>query len=156
MNKETSRAERRKKTNSIWINRLNNEYNSNKSIYKNIENPNDLKNTHIGQLLKNTNTIDKKSSWEKCEIKNNIKRERCNCKNLMNETKNDYNLNNNIENSSLKLTFLKDHLNRCINDIFNIERQLEELPRHLERLKAVKREIEEEICWLQLNKDKYD
>ena len=30
MNKETSRAERRKKTNSIWINRLNNEYNSNK------------------------------------------------------------------------------------------------------------------------------
>ena len=33
---------------------------------------------------------------------------------------------------------------------FNIERQLEELPGHLERLKAVKRKIEEEICWLQL------
>ena len=115
-----------------------------------------MKNTHIGQLLKNTNTIDKKSSWEKCEIKNNIKRERCNCKNLMNETKNDYNLNNNIENSSLKLTYLKDHLNRCINDIFDIECQLKELPERLEGLKVMKREIEEEICWLQLNKDKYD
>ena len=38
MNKETSRGERRKKTNSIWMNRLNNEYNSNKSMYKDIEN----------------------------------------------------------------------------------------------------------------------
>ena len=93
MNEETSCGERRKKTNSIWMNRLNNEYNSNKSIYKNIENLNDLKNTYIGQLLKNTNTINKKSSLEKFEIKNNIKSERCNCKNLMNETKNDYNLN---------------------------------------------------------------
>lgn len=156
MDKGTSRGERRKKTNSIWLNRLNNEYNSNKSMYKDIKNANDLKNTHIGQLLKNTNTIDKKSSWEKCEIKNNIKSERCNCKNLMNETKNDYNLNNNIENSSLKLTCLKDNLNRCINDILDIERQLEELPERLECLKAMKREIEEEICWLQLNNDKYD
>ena len=156
MNKETSRGERRKKTNSIWMNRLNNEYNSNKSMYKNIENLNDLKNTHIGQLLKNTNTINKKSSWEKFEIKNNIKSERCNCKNLMNETKNEYNLNNGVENSSLKLTYLKDQLKNYNDDIFNIERQLEELPGHLERLKAVKREIEEEICWLQLNKDKYD
>ena len=102
MNKETSRGERRKKTNSIWMNRLNNEYNSNKSMYKDIENLNDLKNTHIGQLLKNTNTINKKSSCEKFEIKNNIKSERCNCKNLMNETKNEYNLNNGVENSSLK------------------------------------------------------
>ena len=68
----------------------------------------------------------------------------------MNETKNEYNLNNGVENSSLKLTYLKDQLKNYNDDIFDIERQLEELPGHLERLKAVKREIEEEICWLQL------
>ena len=56
MNKETSRGERRKKTNSIWMNRLNNEYNSNKSMYKDIENLKKL----IEETIAETDTFLKK------------------------------------------------------------------------------------------------
>ena len=55
------------------------------------------------------------------------------------------------ENNNVRLFKVLNIEETTNDDIFDIERQLEELPGHLERLKAVKREIEEEICWLQLN-----
>lgn len=149
MSDNTKRAERRKKTNSIWMNRLNNELNSKKYMYKNINNIDELKTTHTGQLLKNTNTIDKKSSWDKEEIKNYHKKNRFLSKIEIDNSIIEYNENNKTNNVE-KIYYLKEQLANCNNDIYEVEELLRDLPERLEGLLQMRKEIEEEICWLQL------
>lgn len=151
MSDNTKRAERRKKTNSIWMNRLNNELNSKKYMYKNINNIDELKNTHMGQLLKNTNTIDKKSSWYKEEIKNSHKKDRFLSKIEIDNSIMEY--NNEKECKSEKtLSYLREQLLMCNDEIFKIEEMLRDLPERLEGLLQMRKEIESEICWLQYKK----
>lgn len=149
MSDNTKRAERRKKTNSIWMNRLNNELNSKKYMYRNVNNIDELKNTHTGQLLKNTNTIVKKSSWDKEEIKNYHKKNRFLSKIEIDNSIIEYNENNKTNNLE-KIYYLKEQLANCNNDIYEVEELLRDLPERLEGLLQMRKEIEEEICWLQL------
>ena len=163
MSDSTKRAERRENELKHWERRLNREFNNNGRKYVdqgetfNISNcktaniPEDLKNSKGGKMLKHTNYLDRKDPWKDAEIKNYYKHDRFEAKREIDNSIMEY--ANEKNNKAMKMWYLKENLSNCIDEIFRIEELLMELPERLEGLKATKKEIEEEICWLQYGKN---
>ena len=163
MSDNKKRAERRENEIKHWNHRLEREFNNNGRKYVdqgekfNITNcktaiiPEDLKNSKGGKMLKHTNYLDKKDPWKDAEIKNYYKHDRFMAKREIDNSIIEYNENNKTNNIE-KIYYLKEELSICNNDIYEIEELLKVLPERLEALLAMKKEIEEEICWLQLDK----
>ena len=160
MSDNKKRAERRENEIKHWTRRLEREFNNNGRKYVdqgetfNIKNcktaviPEDLKNSKGGKMLKHTNYLDKKDPWKDAEIKNYYKHDRFVAKREIDNSIMEYNENSKM-NKIEKLYYLKEQLLICNDEIFNIEQMLHDLPERLEGLKATKKEIEEEICWMQ-------
>lgn len=160
MSDSTKRAERRENEIKHWEHRLEREFNNNGRKYVdqgetfNVKNcktaviPEDLKNSKGGKMLKHTNYLDKKDPWKDAEIKNYYKHDRFVAKREIDNSIMEYNENSKM-NKIEKLYYLKEQLSICNNDIYKIEELLRVLPERLEGLKATKKEIEEEICWMQ-------
>ena len=164
MSDSTKRAERRENEFKHWKRRLNREFNNNERMYVdqgeifNIKNcktasiPDDLKKSKAGKLLKHTNYLDRKDSWRDAEIKNYYKHDRFVTKREIDNSIIEYNENSEIDTTKT-LCNLKDQLRNCNDEIFNIEQMLQELPERLEYLKTIRKELEEEICWVQYGRN---
>lgn len=156
MSDSTKRAERRENEFKHWERRLKREFYGNTNNKEcdcvNVKTFDEFKNTKCGEKLKNTNNLDDKNRWKDAIIKNSHKKDRFLSKIEIDNSIIEYNNENNKLSNSLKMDYLRDNLKRCNNDISEIEELLRELPERLEVLMEMKREIEEEICWLQLDK----
>lgn len=161
MEKDNKRAQRRKDEQTIWMRRLNREFNNSKLFFnsnkkhclENLEEakiPEDLKNSKYGMLLKNTaNPQTYKNVGKHLDNKHDQKIERREGKKMVNEAMINYN-NKEQEtcNTFDNLSKLYIELRICNDEISIIEEQLATLPEKYERLLQMKREIEEKICWL--------
>lgn len=159
MSDSTKRAERRENELKHWERRLEREFNNNgrkyvdqgekfcKTNLKIANIPDDLKNSKGGRMLKHTNYLDKKDSWKDADIKNYYKKDRFNSKREICNSIYEYEQEH--ISSAERLRQLKLKLSKCNDDILFIENLLHELPERLSGLKTTKKEIEEEICWLQ-------
>ena len=160
MSDSTKRAERRENEIKHWERRLEREFNNNGRKYVdqgekfNIKNcktaviPDDLKNSKGGKMLKHTNYLDKKDSWKDAEIKNYYKHDRFVAKREIDNSIVEYNYGNK-ENIPAKIEYLKseiDMYSQCINEY---EELLQSLPDRLEYLKEMKKQMEEDLCWLE-------
>jgi hypothetical protein len=160
MSDSTKRAERRENEIKHWERRLEREFNNNGRKYVdqgekfNIKNcktaviPNDLKNSKGGKMLKHTNYLDKKDPWKDADIKNYYKHDRFVAKREIDNSIMEYNENSKMDKNKT-FCYLKEQLLMCNDEIFTIEQMLNDLPERLEGLKIMKKEIEEEICWIQ-------
>ena len=161
MDKDNKRAQRRKDEQTIWLRRLNREFNNSKLFFnsntkhckENIEEakiPEDLKNSKYGMLLKNTaNPQTYKNVGKHLDNKHEQKIERREGKKIVNEALINYNnKEQEICNTFDNLSKLYNELRICNDEIFTIEQMLHDLPERLEGLKIMKKEIEEKICWL--------
>ena len=111
-----------------------------------------MKKSKAGKLLKHTNYLDRKDSWRDAEIKNYYKHDRFVTKREIDNSIIEYNDNNEMYTTKT-LCNLKDQLRNCNDEIFNIEQMLQELPERLEYLKTMRKELEEEICWMQYGRN---
>lgn len=163
MNKDNKRAKRRKDEQTIWLRRLNREFNNSKLFFnsnkkhclENLEEakiPEDLKNSKYGMLLKNTaNPQTYKNVGKHLDNKHEQKIERREGKKMVNEAMINYNnKEQEICNEFDKLSKLYNELQICNDEISITEEQLAILPNKYKRLLQTKREIEEKICWLKI------
>lgn len=161
MDKDNKRAQRRKDEQTIWLRRLNREFNNSKLFFnsnkkhclENLEEakiPEDLKNSKYGMLLKNTtNPQTYKNVGKHLDNKHEQKIERREGKKIVNEAMINYNnKEQEICNEFDKLSKLYNELQICNDEISIIEEQLATLPEKYKGLLQTKREIEENICWL--------
>lgn len=161
MDKDNKRAQRRKDEQTIWLRRLNREFNNSKLFFnsntkhckenlKEAKIPEDLKNSKYGMLLKNTaNPQTYKNVGKHLDNKHEQKIERREGKKLVNEAMINYNnKEQEMYNTFDNLSKLYNELRICNDEIFTIEQMLHDLPERLEGLKIMKKEIEEKICWL--------
>lgn len=146
MDKDNKRAKRRKDEQTIWLRRLNCEFNKHY-----LENPEevkiaeDLKNYKYGKLLKNT-TNPYKNVAKHLENKHEQKIERREGKKIINEELLSYNT---ITDNKNRIEDCRNKLKTINEQIDLIEQLLIELPEHLQELLQEKREIETDICYLQ-------
>lgn len=152
MSDNKRRAERRDNEFKHWEKRLKREYfenTNNKDIdLTNIKTFDDFKNCKCGEKLKNVNNLDNKDPWKDAKIKNSHKKDRFLSKVEIDNSIMEY--NNEKECKSEKtLSYLREQLLMCNDEIFTIEQMLKDLPERLEGLKNMRKEIESEICWLQ-------
>lgn len=152
MSDNIRRAERRDNEFKHWEKRLKREYfenTNNKDIdLTNIKTFDDFKNCKCGEKLKNVNNLDNKDPWKDAKIKNSHKKDRFLSKVEIDNSIMEY--NNEKECKSEKtLSYLREQLLMCNDEIFTIEQMLKDLPERLEGLKNTRKEIESEICWLQ-------
>ena len=163
MDKDNKRAQRRKDEQTIWLRRLNREFNNSKLFFnsnkkhslENLEEakiPEDLKNSKYGMLLKNTaNPQTYKNVGKHLDNKHEQKIERREGKKLVNEAIINYNnKEQEIYNTFDNLSKLYNELQICNDEISIIEEQLATLPKKHRELLQMKREIEEKICWLKV------
>lgn len=163
MDKDNKRAQRRKDEQTIWLRRLNREFNNSKLFFnsnkkyclENLEEakiPEDLKNSKYGMLLKNTaNPQTYKNVGKHLDNKHEQKIERREGKKLVNEAIINYNnKEQEICNIFDNLSKLYNELRICNDEISIIEEQLATLPEKHRGLLQMKREIEEKICWLKV------
>lgn len=159
MSDSTKRAERRENEIKHWERRLTRDfYNNGRKYFNQGDNhitdnikianiPDDLKNSKPGKMLKHTNYLDGKHSWDDAEIKNYYKKDRFESKRVIDNSIIEY--NNSKENSVNKIEKLKSQIEIYTDCIFEIEAQLQELPERLQSLKDIKKQMEEELCWLE-------
>jgi hypothetical protein len=152
MSDSTKRAERRDNEVKHWERRLKREYfenTNNKDIdLTNIKTFDEFKNCKCGEKLKNVNNLDDKDRWKDAYTKQEHKRERFVAKREIDNSIMEY--NNEKECKSEKtLSYLREQLLMCNDEIFTIEQMLHDLPERLEGLKEMRKEIETEICWYQ-------
>jgi hypothetical protein len=152
MSDNKKRAERRDNEFKHWEKRLKREYfenTNNKDInLTNIKTFDDFKNCKCGEKLKNVNNLDNKDPWKDAKIKNSHKKDRFLSKVEIDNSIMEY--DNEKECKSEKtLSYLREQLLMCNDEIFTIEQMLKDLPERLEGLKNMRKEIESEICWLQ-------
>ena len=152
MSDNKRRAERRDNEFKHWEKRLKREYfenTNNKDIdLTNIKTFDDFMNCKCGEKLKNVNNLDNKDPWKDAKIKNSHKKDRFLSKVEIDNSIMEY--NNEKECKSEKtLSYLREQLLMCNDEIFTIEQMLKDLPERLEGLKNMRKEIESEICWLQ-------
>jgi hypothetical protein len=157
MSDSTKRAERRENEIKHWERRLEREFNNNGRKYVdqgekfNIKNcktaviPDDLKNSKGGKMLKHTNYLDKKDPWKDADIKNYYKHDRFVAKREIDNSIIEYN-NSNV---GARIEYLRNQLAMCVNDILITEEMLQTLPERLTELKEMRKQIEEELCWLE-------
>lgn len=156
MSNDNKRSDRRANCMKHWDKRLKREFYENTNNKKIIDNSKqtfeEFKSSKYGEKLKNTKNLDDKNRWKDAIVKNSHKKDRFLSKIEIDNSIIDYNNENNKFDNSLKMDNLRDNLKRCNDDINEVENLLIELPERLEGLLTMKKEIEEEICWLQLNK----
>lgn len=156
MSNDNKRSDRRANCMKHWDKRLKREFYENTNNKKIIDNSKqtfeEFKSSKYGEKLKNTNNLDDKNRWKDAIVKNSHKKDRFLSKIEIDNSIIEYNNENNKFNNSLKMDYLRDNLKRCNNDIDEVKNLLNELPERLEGLLLMKKELEEEICWLQLNK----
>ena len=146
MDKENKRDKRRKDEKTIWMRRLNREFN--KHYLENLEEvkiAEDLKNYKYGKLLKNT-ANPYKNVAKHLENKHEQKIERREGKKIINEELLSYNT---ITDNKNRIENYRNRLKTINEQIDLIEQLLIELPEHLQELLQEKREIETDICYLQ-------
>lgn len=161
MDKDNKRAQRRKDEQTIWMRRLNREFNNSKLFFnsnkkhclENLEEahiPEDLKNSKYGMLLKNTaNPQTYKNVGKHLDNKHDQKIERREGKKMVNEAMISYNnKEQEIYDAFNNLSKLYNELLMCNDEISIVEEQLATLPEKYKGLLQMKREIEEQICWL--------
>ena len=156
MSNDNKRSDRRANCMKHWDKRLKREFyentNNKKTIDNNKQTFEEFKSSKYGEKLKNTNNLDDKNRWKDAIVKNSHKKDRFLSKIEIDNSIIEYNNENNKFDNIKKIHYLKEQLLNCNNDISEIEELLRELPERLEVLMEMKREIEEEICWLQLDK----
>lgn len=157
MSDNKKRSERRENELKHWERRLEREFNNNGRKYVdqgetfNIKNcktaniPEDLKNSKGGKMLKHTNYLDKKDPWKDAEIKNYYKHDRFVAKREIDNSIIEYN----NSNTGARIEYLRSQLAICVNDILITEEMLERLPDRLVELKEIRKQMEEELCWLE-------
>lgn len=157
MSDNKKRAERRENEIKHWTRRLEREFNNNGRKYVdqgetfNIKNcktasiPEDLKNSKGGKMLKHTNYLDKKDPWKDAEIKNYYKHDRFVAKREIDNSIIEYN----NSNTGARIEYLRNQLAMCVNDIHITEEMLQTLPGRLVELKEIRKQLEEELCWLE-------
>lgn len=161
MDKDNKRAQRRKDEQTIWMRRLNREFNNSKLFFnsnkkhclENLEEahiPEDLKNSKYGMLLKNmANPQTYKNVGKHLDNKHDQKIERREGKKMVNEAMISYNnKEQEIYDAFNNLSKLYNELLMCNDEISIVEEQLAILPDKHKELLQIKREIEEKICWL--------
>lgn len=158
MDKNNKRAQRRKDEQTIWLRRLNREFNNSKLFFnsnkkhclENLEEariPEDLKNSKYGMLLKNTaNPQTYKNVGKHLDNKHEQKIERREAKKIIDEEINNY---NNMKDKQNCIENYRYELKRINEQIEMIEQMLDELPERLKGLLDEKRKLEMEICYLQ-------
>ena len=158
MDKDNKRAQRRKDEQTIWLRRLNREFNNGKLFFnantkhckENISEariPEDLKNSKYGMLLKNTaNPQTYKNVGKHLDNKHEQKIERREGKKIIVEEINNY---NNMKEKQNSIEEYRYELKRINEQIEMIEQMLNELPERLRGLLDEKRKLEMEICYLQ-------
>lgn len=159
MSDNTKRGERKDKENTVWTRRIEREFYNNNRKYvetgkvNNRENmidalnPSDLKNSKYGEMLKHTSSLNKKNNWNDYEKKSQKMKDREIVRQEIDNSIMDYNYF--CKESPSRADELLKELSKCNDEIFTIEEMLHNLPERLEGLKEMKKEIEEEICWLQ-------
>lgn len=158
MDKDNKRAQRRKDEQTIWLRRLNREFNNSKLFFNSNtkhckENileariPEDLKNSKYGMLLKNTaNPQTYKNVGKHLDNKHEQKIERREAKKIIDEEIINY---NNMKDKQNRIEDYRYELKRINEQIEMIEQMLDELPERLKGLLDEKRKLEMEICYLQ-------
>jgi hypothetical protein len=159
MDKDNKRAQRRKDEQTIWLRRLNREFNNGKMYFdrtcsqkcreslKTAEIPEDLKNSKYGMLLKNTaNPQTYKNVGKHLDNKHEQKIERREAKKIIDEEIINY---NNMKDKQNCIEDYRYELKRINEQIEMIEQMLNELPERLKGLLDEKRKLEMEICYLQ-------
>lgn len=159
MDKDNKRAQRRKDEQTIWLRRLNREFNNGKMYFdktysqkcreslKTAEIPEDLKNSKYGMLLKNTaNPQTYKNVGKHLDNKHEQKIERREAKKIIDEEIINY---NNMKDKQKCIEDYRYELKRINEQIEMIEQMLNELPERLRGLLDEKRKLEMEICYLQ-------
>jgi hypothetical protein len=158
MDKDNKRAQRRKDEQTIWLRRLNREFNNGKLFfYSNTKHcrenlseahiPEDLKNSKYGMMLKNTaNPRTHKNVGKHLDNKHEQKIERREAKKIIDEEIINY---NNMKDKQNCIEDYRYELKRINEQIEMIEQMLNELPERLKGLLDEKRKLEMEICYLQ-------
>ena len=158
MDKDNKRAKRRKDEQTIWLRRLNREFNNSKFFFDSnkkhcLENPEearipeDLKNSKYGMMLKNTANPQTYKNVEKhLENKHAQKIERREGKKIINEEILNYNI---MKDNKNIIEDYRNKLKKVNEQIYIAEQMLDELPEILKSLLDEKRKLEIEICYLQ-------
>ena len=156
MDKDNKRAKRRKDEQTIWLRRLNREFNNSKFFFDSnkkhcLENteeariPEDLKNSKYGMMLKNTANPQTYKNVEKhLENKHAQKIERREGKKIINEEILNYNI---MKDNKNIIEDYRNKLKKVNEQIYIAEQMLDELPEILKSLLDEKRKLEIEICY---------